>query len=188
MMDNCRICFKFKSVGNDRVCERCRIKEERKTATKIRLVYHKAKIRPENTANGRILSKEDWFYIKRRIDDFYASISSDDIDWMNKENERTRDENHRVVSGFVYLMKADNGYYKIGRARDVSIRNKDHMRDYPLVITVLHSFFCRNYVKGEAFLLNMFSDKRLQGEWFELEAPDIKFIKDITDEIATKLF
>ncbi len=62
------------------------------------------------------------------------------------------------------------------------------MRDYPLVITIIHSFFCKNYVKTEKHLLNMFAHKRLQGEWFALDKSDVDFITGITDEIAQRLF
>lgn len=188
MMDNCRICFQFRNVDSDRVCNRCKVKEARKVATKLRLVAYKSKLRPEILSNGKILKKEDWFYIKRLIDNFYSSVTYEDIDWMNKERDEQRDEKQRIVSGYVYLMKSDNGYYKIGRALDVDIRNKQHMRDYPLVITVLHSFFCRNYIKAESHLLKMFADKKLQGEWFQLDKADIDFITGINDEIAQRLF
>lgn len=119
-----------------------------------------------------------------------ASVSSDDIDWINKERARVKAENERrkYTPGFVYLMKSSNGYYKIGRATNVDIRNKQHLRDYPIAIDVIHFFFCRNCVKGESYLLKMFGDRRLQGEWFELEPDDVKFITSITDEIAKSMF
>lgn len=188
MMDNCRICFQFRNVDETRICERCEVKQARNVATKIRLVLYKNKIRPENSATGKILSKDDWFYIKRHVDDFFNSVTSDDIDWMNRDVEKALALKKKVTSGYVYLMQAENGYYKIGRSLDVSRRNKEHMRDYPLVIKVLHSFFCRNYVRAESQLLKMFDDKKLQGEWFALEKSDVDYIMGITDEIAQRLF
>lgn len=183
------MCFQFRNVDNNKICKHCSIKEARKVASKIKLVLYKSTLRPEIVSTDKVMRKEDWFYIRRLIDNFYASVTYEDIDWMNKEKDLNRtDTGKRIVSGFVYLMQADNGYYKIGRSIDVDFRNKQHMRDYPLVITVLHSFFCKDYVKAETHLLRMFSDKKLQGEWFALEKADVDFIMNITDEIALRLF
>ena len=187
-MDNCRICFQFREVDEDRICKRCTIKEARKVSTGIRFIFKKHMMRPESTTTHRILTKEDWYYIKRHVDNFFESVSSDDIDWMNHEIDEEVKHRQSIVPGHIYLMKSENGYYKIGRALDVDKRNKEHMRDYPLVITVLHSFFSRNYIKAESYLLKMFADKKLQGEWFALEKSDVDFIMGITDEIAQRLF
>lgn len=188
-MGNCRICFQYRDVDkSDRICQRCKIHEDHVIPGKIRLAHHKGKIRLENVPSGNVLSKEDWFYIKRHVDSFYNSVSSDDIEWMNKERSKERDKEQRLVSGHIYLLQASNGCYKIGRTIDLDSRLKQHERDYPLEIKVIHSFWCRNNIKAESHLLKMFSEKKLQGEWFELEPDDVKFITGITDEIAKTLF
>jgi len=175
-------------VDENRLCKRCRQVDEEGIPGQIKLIHHKGHLRLEAAGSGYVLSKEDWYRIKRRVDAFYTSVTSEDIDWLNTEKRKERDQRDRVMSGYIYLMQADNGYHKIGRTINLETRNKNLMREYPLEIKIVHSFFCRNCVKAEKRLLGMFSEKRLQGEWFSLEQQDIEFITSITDEIAQTLF
>lgn len=85
-------------------------------------------------------------------------------------------------SGWVYLMRAENGYYKIGRSKDVPARSKQLNREYPIKIEVVHQFWATDYISREKDLHFLFKDKQQEGEWFALESRDIHTIMELTDE------
>lgn len=186
-MGVCSQCQRFTSVNENRKCGKCIQENSKMFPRAVKLTEVDSKIMLENYSSGKILTKEEWFYVKRRIDKFYSYTSSDDIDYMNRQrsvNNSIRAEKQ----GYVYLMLASNGYYKIGRGYDVEKRREGHQRDYPLQMDIVHSFLCKDCVSAETKLLRMFKEKRLQGEWFSLDKSDVDFILGITDDIAQMLF
>lgn len=89
-------------------------------------------------------------------------------------------ENHPLKSGdvftYVYLMIDKNtGYYKIGRSKRPSFREKTLQSEKPTV-ELLHSFEAEK--KDEKELHSMFSHKRIRGEWFDLSGSDIETVKN----------
>lgn len=75
----------------------------------------------------------------------------------------------------VYLMFDKNtGYYKIGRSKNPLARERTLQSEKP-TIEILHTFDAR--VINEKELHNMFSDKRIRGEWFNLNGSDIQTVK-----------
>ena len=75
----------------------------------------------------------------------------------------------------VYLMIDKNtGYYKIGRSKNPKYREGTLQSKKPTV-ELLFSYDA--LVKQEKELHNMFSEKRIRGEWFDLRGSDIDNIK-----------
>ena len=76
----------------------------------------------------------------------------------------------------VYVMIDKNtGYYKIGRSKNPRIREKTLQSEKP-TIEILHVYDAK--VKNEKELHDLFSTKRIRGEWFDLNGSDIETIKN----------
>ncbi|MEP7286261.1 MAG: GIY-YIG nuclease family protein [Chloroflexota bacterium] len=87
----------------------------------------------------------------------------------------------RVLEGFVYLITAHEipGKYKIGITQNINKRIYDMSTVVPVTFRVLHLIECSNMRHAENTLHNMFSEKRLVGEWFALTYEDIEYIQSI---------
>lgn len=84
------------------------------------------------------------------------------------------------TSGFVYLIKATTGQFKIGRSSNPEQRIKNL---FPLGSPILVDTVCiittNNMYQLERSLHDRFADKRVGGEWFVLDANDIDYIKGL---------
>ena len=83
--------------------------------------------------------------------------------------------------GFIYILKADNGLYKIGKAKHVDSRVTYLGVKIPMHIELLHSFESSDYTCAELHLHEKFKDKRDVGEWFKLDEDDISSLLSIKD-------
>lgn len=83
------------------------------------------------------------------------------------------------VSGFVYLLKKEEGVYKIGKTVNVKNRGTEFSvklpfaTQYECVITTTD----RNTLEAE--LHQKFKAKRINGEWFALSPEDVEYIKGL---------
>lgn len=80
--------------------------------------------------------------------------------------------------GYVYLLGGE-GYYKIGRSRNVSKRIRQLEIQLPWPVTVEHTIPCENHKVSERTLHDMFANNRANGEWFRLDDSDVDYIKAI---------
>jgi hypothetical protein len=90
----------------------------------------------------------------------------------NKEPESNK------ISGFVYLAY-DERYYKIGATKDLENRRK-RLRTGNVKLEIIASVQSDNAFKLENTLHNIFSEKNIDLEWFDLNDDDI--------DILVKLF
>ena len=100
--------------------------------------------------------------------------------------EREMIERLRIIKteekiGWVYLVGAENGWYKIGMSKNVDRRHGELNRAVPLRQSVIHKFKCRNARKAEAFLHRKYKAKRIGYEWFKLSGMDVAWIMSLTD-------
>jgi predicted GIY-YIG superfamily endonuclease len=77
-------------------------------------------------------------------------------------------------AGNIYVISTNDGRYKIGRTQDIERR----LRTFRSLIEfdLVHSFPADDYVRAESLLHRHFSEKRLKGEWFELNHNDVELI------------
>lgn len=76
----------------------------------------------------------------------------------------------------VYVMIDKNtGYYKIGRSSNPLRREKTLQSEKPTVELLFHH---DARISNENELHDMFSDKRVRGEWFDLNGSDLSIIRD----------
>lgn len=81
----------------------------------------------------------------------------------------------------IYVMiDKSNGYYKIGRSKNADRREKTLQSEKP-TIELMFKF---GGVKGDEKILHeMFKEKRIRGEWFDLNGSDLINIKEYSREI-----
>lgn len=187
-MPRCCMCFKFRSeLDEDGQCKHCA--KNRRYTSNVNLNIKqdgKQKATPY-FSNGKILSKERWIDLRSKIDRFYNNVSIDEIDHFNAEVAKANKNRALTKVGYIYLLSSDNGKYKIGKTTDVERRLNEHLRIHPLKLNVLHVVKVREYSKCERYLLNHFSNKRLQGEWFDLTKDDISWIRSLRSQSLESL-
>lgn len=83
----------------------------------------------------------------------------------------------RAKDGYVYLLKAENGTYKIGKTVNPKSRRRTFNVRLPFAVEYSHIIHTDDMGKLERLLHQRFSDKRLRGsEFFQLTDIDVAFI------------
>jgi len=99
-------------------------------------------------------------------------------DFINKQSKREIDIKDDFLSsvGEVYLFKSGN-YYKIGKTRDMVRRGAEIRIQLPEELILIHSIKTDDVSGIELYWHKRFAEKRMKGEWFDLNANDIKAFK-----------
>ncbi len=79
--------------------------------------------------------------------------------------------------GFVYLVKGHPGEYKIGRTNLVDRRLSELGATASIEQSLMHEIKTDDPAGIEAYWHRRFQDKRMKGEWFKLNAADVKTFK-----------
>jgi len=95
---------------------------------------------------------------------------------LPKQELNNNDDSTQPETGHVYMLKHGK-VYKIGRSTDASRRHKDIRVQMPYKTEEVHVIETDDPVGIEAYWHNRFKDKRLEGEWFELTAADVRAFK-----------
>lgn len=78
--------------------------------------------------------------------------------------------------GFIYVVGCAEGFYKIGRCRYIDERIKQLRIQLPFKIDVIHMLFVTDPAAEERRIHGIFREKRVNGEWFKLDADDLDYI------------
>ncbi len=81
----------------------------------------------------------------------------------------------------IYLMRSENGLFKIGRARHVR-RRLQQMQTLPVIVMLVCEFPCDNPITVERAWHVHFSSKRVRGEWFRLEPDDVTEFRTLSSQ------
>ncbi|MBZ4191568.1 GIY-YIG nuclease family protein [Niabella beijingensis] len=87
-----------------------------------------------------------------------------------------KEKDYNLIIGAVYLIKSGK-FYKIGRSNSTGRRHYELAIQLPETAEVIHSINTDDPVGIEAYWHNRFSEKRKNGEWFELNQNDINAFK-----------
>jgi hypothetical protein len=91
--------------------------------------------------------------------------------------------------GYVYVLKAANGLYKIGKSKNPSQRISNIKTSSPERLEVYAVFSSSDMDMGEVCLHLMFEEKREMGEWFRLNQDDLDSIEERgVDHILLRCF
>ncbi len=110
-------------------------------------------------------------------------------EWQNRETDRSKQAKVSGISslgsgyaGYVYLLKSMSGYYKIGRTKNPKNRLATFSVKLPFEVEFEHVIECRDMYRLEKSLHSHFAERRVNGEWFDLSADDVAYIKSIGGE------
>lgn len=86
--------------------------------------------------------------------------------------------------GYVYLVKSVSGHYKIGRTVDPQSRAKTFGVKLPFEVEFQCLIETDDYEALELELHDRFEAQRVNGEWFNLSAEDVDYIKSLAGVVS----
>lgn len=138
----------------------------------------------------QIMSHQDAMRVIEKINAFYSSVSSDDLEAINDKLERdfyndmsdddqSPPKPRKPKRGVVYLM-ASGAYHKIRlTTQSVEQRLAEIQKTMPHFIEVVHTIKSDDIETLEAELHERYEGKRVTGEWFALSPEDVFYIKSL---------
>lgn len=113
------------------------------------------------------LSEPKW------LEKFVSDISSGKPDFPRYKHVR------KQVKGYIYLIKHQDGMYKIGRTKDLKSRMKAYETSMPFTqIELIATMESDDYMKDERDLHAEFSEKQIRGEWFDLTEKEVDNLRE----------
>lgn len=150
----------------------------------------------------RELEEKGWIGVDRRVREDGMTVQCVRVFESQEEREVWQQEEEKAWMfsvfawmekgprpGFVYLLKSPStGHWKIGRTRNPADRRKTFNVKLPFDVEYEHLIPSNDMNKAEAMLHAKYADKRLDGEWFDLDDNDIDWIKsfDRLDMVGNK--
>lgn len=99
------------------------------------------------------------------------------IEWEERMSAQRAIQPPSKKTTYLYVMiDKRTGYYKIGRSKDPSYREKTLQSDAPDIELLFHY---EAYTNQEKELHQKYAEKRVRGEWFQLDENDLEEIKNI---------
>jgi hypothetical protein len=98
------------------------------------------------------------------------------ISTSNSNEENYEIESDKIEFGFVYLIQSGK-YYKVGRSNSADRRTYELKIQLPEKSKLIHQIRTDDPIGIETYWHKRFTDKRKNGEWFELSRQDINAFK-----------
>ena len=149
---------------------------------------------------GFIPTREEMEDLNEWLQVFYDAFGDEAVDEHNQARDEKLNASRRPTSahwvpttapptpkapprtarpGYIYLLHADTqSCYKIGMTTNLQRRMANILLPFP--ITMVHSIAVPDMVWAERHLHTRFADKRLNGEWFNLDDDDVRWICSLT--------
>lgn len=124
---------------------------------------------------------KDWdrlYYVRPLIE--VNTAFSDYMRQCRHLRDDLADKNMLVhADGYVYLIQAASGFYKIGRTANPKNRIRTFSVKLPFEVDYLCLIKTKNMYKLERELHKRYEKKRVRGEWFKLSPADVEYIKGL---------
>lgn len=82
-------------------------------------------------------------------------------------------------SGYIYVIRADTGHYKIGRTNNIPNRMKLFAVKLPFNFEIVTCFPSEDMYEAESDLHGRFNESRVNGEWFTLDSSQVNLLKTV---------
>ena len=82
--------------------------------------------------------------------------------------------------GYVYVLKSQDGLYKIGKSISPTVRIRSLGVVLPFSIEPIHLIESDDYTVAESILHRKFAASRVRGEWFSLSGADLEWLLSLT--------
>lgn len=82
-------------------------------------------------------------------------------------------------SGYIYVIRADTGHYKIGRTNNVPNRMRLFSVKLPFNFEIITYFACEDMYESESELHRFFAEHRTNGEWFNLNSEQVDLLRAV---------
>lgn len=115
----------------------------------------------------------EWCIANPEYQDVLALLPAERAQAADEEVSHSR---AKAVLGHVYLIKSGR-HYKIGRSNAADRRQREIALQLPERATRLHTIDTDDPPGIEAYWHRRFAGKRLNGEWFALDADDVRAFK-----------
>lgn len=112
----------------------------------------------------------------------YAVTCAWSLIYLNSLTLKLKTQRKKVrlhASGYVYLLKADNGLYKIGHTGDYRDRIRTFKVKLPFDVQYEHIIPADDRLQVELTLHKRYAKQRIRGEWFDLSTEDVRYIKSL---------
>lgn len=142
------------------------------------------------TDNHRfLLDIEEMIKLREILDYCLENISEEEIKRINeekynrmfnmRENKVINENIKKTKDGYVYIIKKnDENIVKIGMSKNYSERTKQISTKLPFEVETVKVFKTKDMYSLERKLHDIYKEKRLNGEWFELSNEDLEYIKN----------
>lgn len=133
--------------------------------------------------DNEILTRDNWEDISIKLNELYENTSDDLIDEINLHRRKEITDFYKSLgigevgvkkepkkrSGYVYIVKTDDNFYKVGITNNVKNRIRGLQTSNPKKLELVGSFYSKDYQGLESHLHGKFDKHRRSGEWFELD-------------------
>lgn len=86
----------------------------------------------------------------------------------------------KIQKGYIYLLRSEQGHYKIGKSKDVPNRTKALGTALPFKTELIHTIKAADMVAVETQLHERYAHCRLNGEWFALTVEEVAEVMALT--------
>jgi len=141
---------------------------------------------------GELIKEDEIKAIIKGLTNFVEEYDQEDIDYINWKAEQDKMERIKKSSfkpetknrsGVVYLLKIkDDDQYKIGVSTNFERRYNEISPKMPFELITINKIKSNDIYSLEEMLHNKFRDKRIKGEWFQLDKEDVEYIESIEDD------
>jgi Meiotically up-regulated gene 113 len=156
----------------------------RRTEFQIRVLNWYSAMCGAGSAMSEVEMRELSEWEADNVDGSAAFGTSDWPGWARYIGEKptfSDDERAKDRFGYVYLIKARSGEYKVGQSKNVGARIRSFATVGPFEFELVHQFPTDDCLSAERLLHQRYSEKRIKREWFSLSQLDISDISQLTE-------